>query len=135
MYRSSRPITHRPERDGSAVAYDHVPAYLALEMASEAWSDALTHACGEILQAVDVMIVNITSNFSRELLVGIADFDVTVTKIGRTSLVLEVVIAQRGEQSTHAVFTVARVVEGRSQPLTDEQRAALLALAPDSGAD
>ena len=125
MYRATLPLTHRPARDGSAVEAAHVPAYLALELASQAWADALSHASARRFTAMDVMIVNVTSNFSRELLVGIADVEVSVAKVGRSSFSVDVAIDQHGERAALASFTLVRVVDGSASALTDDHRRVL----------
>ncbi|WP_255122665.1 thioesterase family protein [Rhodococcus sp. 14-2470-1b] len=123
MYRASMQLTHRPARDGSTVDAAHVPAYLALELASQAWADALSHASDGRLTALDVMVVNVTADFSRELFTGGVDVDVTATDVGRTSITVRVAIEQGGERAAVATFVLVHVVDGRAERLTDEQRA------------
>ncbi|WP_045842087.1 hypothetical protein [Rhodococcus sp. PML026] len=119
MYRCVRELTHRPMRDGSAVSNAHVPAFLALEVAGYAWNDALAEVSGGELTAADVVIVNIDANFSRELLVGEADFYVSLRRIGRTSFTLETSIGQGGTIASVATFTVAYIRDGAPAPLSD----------------
>lgn len=125
------PLTHRPARDGSIIDAAHVPAYLALEIASQAWADAIAHASAGTLTALDVMIVNITSNFSRELLVGTVDVEVCATRIGTSSLTVDVAIDQGRERAAVATFTLVRVVDGRACPLTEAERESIAFLAAD----
>lgn len=99
MYRCVRELTHRPMRDGPAVSNAHVPAFLALEVAGYAWNDALAEVSGGELTAADVVIVNIDANFSRELLVGEADFYVSLRRIGRTSFTLETSRSRTGSSN------------------------------------
>lgn len=132
MYRSTMPLTHRPARDGSTVDAAHVPAYLALELASEAWGDALADASAGVLTEIDVMIVNVGSDFSRELLVGEAEVEVEVTKIGRSSLTARVAIAQGGHRAAVATFVFVRVTDGRAVALTDDERDSIASLVSTS---
>lgn len=71
------------------------------------------------LTAADVVIVNIDANFSRELLVGEADFYVSLRRIGRTSFTLETSIGQGGTIASVATFTVAYIRDGAPAPLSD----------------
>lgn len=118
-------LTHRPFRDGSPVDSDHVSAYLALELATHAFNDALAHATAGQVGEQDVMIAHITSNYSRELLVGEAEVEVTVEKIGRTSISLDVTIEQFGQRAAVTSFVLVRVLDGRACPLTDAERGAI----------
>nr|WP_256985287.1 hotdog domain-containing protein [Rhodococcus sp. 06-1059B-a] len=119
------PLTHRPARDGASVDGAHVPAYLALELASQAWADALSHVSDGRLTALDVMVVNVTADFSRELFTGVAEVDVVATKVGRTSITVRVAIEQGGERAAVSTFVLVHVVDGRAERLSDEQRAFL----------
>lgn len=116
------PLTHRPTRDGLIVDAAHVPAYLALELASQAWADALAVTSAGVLDATDVMIVHVTSDFSRELLTGDVDVEVVLTKIGRSSLTARVSIDQDGNHAALATFVLVRVAHGRAVALTDTER-------------
>ncbi|MDJ0392878.1 hotdog domain-containing protein [Rhodococcus sp. G-MC3] len=131
MYRKTMALSHRPARDGTLIEVAHVPAYLALELATEAWAGALLEVSERVITAANVMIVNISSNFSRELLVGSVDVEVAVTRVGTSSLVLEVSIFQADIRSAVAAFTVVRVVDGAACPLTDAQRASIASLVSD----
>lgn len=131
MYRSTLPLTHRPMRNGSAVEAAHVPAYLALELASQAWTNAVADSSEGLLTATQLVIVNITSNFSRELLVGTADVEVVLKRVGRSSLTVDVAIDQESERAAVATFTLVHVVGGVAHPLSDEQRGSLASLVED----
>lgn len=121
MYQSTRRLTHRPLRDGSAVDRAHVPAFLALEIAGYAWDDALREVSVGEMSAADVVIVNVDANFSRELLVGDAQFFVSLRTIGRTSFVLETSIEQGGGVAAIAAFTVVQIVDGVAAPLSSRR--------------
>ncbi|WP_084727303.1 hotdog domain-containing protein [Rhodococcoides yunnanense] len=122
MYRSTLPLTHRPTREGTIVDDAHVPAYLALELATEAWASALHHASAGAFTAREVVIVNVASDFSRELLVGTVDVEVVVKRVGRSSVVVEVGIEQDGVRAAVASFTLVHVVDGVARPFTHAQR-------------
>ncbi|MFE5786294.1 MULTISPECIES: hypothetical protein [Rhodococcus] len=130
MYQCTRPLTHRPTRDGLPVDRAHVPAFLAIEVAGYAWDDALREASGGKLSAADVVIVNVDANFSCELLVGDAQFFVSLRRIGRTSFVLETSIAQAGSIAAVATFTVAHIADGAPSPLSSRQVEFLRTLEP-----
>lgn len=117
MYQCTRLLTHRPMRDGSLVDRAHVPAFLAIEVAGYAWDDALRAVSAGELSAAAVVIVNVDANFSRELLVGDAQFFVSLRKIGRTSFVLETAIEQGGNIGAVATFALVHIVDGKPAPL------------------
>ncbi len=121
-------LSHHPARDGTRIEIDHVPAYLALELASHAWAEALAAASNSLVTAAEVMVVHISSDFSRELFVGSADVQVVVTRLGVSSLVVDVSIFQNDVRAAVASFTLVRVVDGSSSPLTDAERASIASL-------
>src|SRR5260370_38145835 len=63
-------VTRPPPRDGPPVTSSHVPFYLALEAAADAWAMTLGEHCGDLLSPMAMAVVNVTSNFRRELFVG-----------------------------------------------------------------
>ncbi|MGU3436041.1 hotdog domain-containing protein [Actinomycetes bacterium M1A6_2h] len=128
MFHRTLPLTHRPERDGSVTDVRHVPATLAIEFASTAWARALYECSEGALSAMDVMVVNISADFSRELLTGTADASVVVTRIGNSSLTLDVLIDQDGERCARVGHTLVRVKSGVSHPLTEAEKALLRVL-------
>lgn len=121
------PLTHRPDRDGSAVRSRHVPYYLALEVMALAWAQLLDEVGGGVLRAGDVGVVHVEFDFSRELFVGEADVDAEVVAVGRSSVAFSLVMHQEGRLAATGRTVVARTDQTRehSLPLTEEQREAL----------
>ena len=91
----------------------HVPFYCAHEAAGTAWNRALVEACGDLLDPVtQTAVVNVVSNFGRELFTGDADVVVTLDRIGTTSLTFLITIHQDGVQA--AELTVVLVQDRKS---------------------
>lgn len=132
MPRYVLPITHRPERDGTAVAGSHVPFYLALEVASDAWRRTVGERCAPVLTMTDLAVVHVEADFSREMFTGELTVDVSVQRIGRTSVTVRAELAQAGASTGAVTIVFARVDAARvvSLPLTPEQRPFLEALLP-----
>ena len=130
MYRASLPLTHRPERDGTVIDMVHVPAYLAFEFASYAWGIALFESSGGTVTAGNMMVVHVDADFGRELLTGFADVEVVLSKLGRSSLTLDVSIHQNSVQAASMSFTLVRVEDGASQALSDTEIESLESLKP-----
>ncbi|GGG02190.1 hypothetical protein GCM10007304_15210 [Rhodococcoides trifolii] len=125
MFHRTLPLTHRPERDGSVTEARHVPATLAVEFASTAWAQALYECSRGALSAMDVMVVHISADFSRELLTGTADASVVVTRIGTSSVTLDVFVDQGGERCARVRHTLVRVKNGVSHPWGESEKALL----------
>jgi acyl-CoA thioesterase FadM len=126
-------MTHRPERDGSTVDAKHVPYYLALEVAADAWGTSLTEACGDLLRPRDLAVVHADCDFQHELFVGEADAVVGLVKIGSSSLRFTVDLVQGGRRAGTVNTVLCRVDTDRihSVPLSEAQRAALETLLTD----
>jgi acyl-CoA thioesterase FadM len=124
------PVTHRPERDGSAVTSTHVPYYLALEVAALAWARLLDELGEGVLSAGDVAVVRTELNLRRETFTGSLDVDVDVTRVGRSSVTFAVALYQHGVLAATGETVVARTDEARvvSVPLSPVQRAMLESL-------
>ncbi|HMD24688.1 MAG TPA: hypothetical protein VKH61_11345, partial [Streptosporangiaceae bacterium] len=60
----------------------HVPFYLALEVASQAWAATLAEYCQDLVSPMDMAVVNVTGNFFREVFVGEVDVEVALKRIG-----------------------------------------------------
>jgi acyl-CoA thioesterase FadM len=120
-------MTHRPERDGSTIASTHVPYFLALEVAADAWGRALTEACGDLLGPRDLALVHADCDFERELFIGEAEADVALVKVGSSSLSFTVEFAQGGRRAGRVNTVLSLVDEDRvhSVPLSEPQRVAL----------
>jgi acyl-CoA thioesterase FadM len=129
-------ITHRPERDGSIIESNHVPYYLALEYAADAWGTALVDTCGGLLGPRDLAVVHADCDFRHELFIGEVDLDVTLVKLGASSLRWHVELAQEGRHAGTVVAVVCRVDDDRvtAVPLSAEQRRALETLLGDAPA-
>lgn len=125
------PLSHRPQRDGSAVISRHVPYYLAAEVLAQAWAQALLDLGLGLLTAREVAVVNAHFDFSRELFTGMATFGVAVQKVGATSIRFGLTIHQDGQLAATGSTTVVRTDEGRTRsiPLSPDQRAALESIA------
>lgn len=124
------PVTHRPNRDGSAVTSRHVPYYLALEVASDAWARLLDELGDGLLSTADVAVVHTEFDFRRELFTGELDVDVEVTRVGRSSVAFAVALYQRDLLAGTGETVVAQTDEARlvSVPLSPVQRAMLESL-------
>ena len=121
------PIAHRPERDGTVPASTHVPFYLAMEYSSNAWNSLLVATCGELLSALDLGVVDVAAQFTRELFVGEARAEASLVQLGVSSLSFRVVIYQEGMSCAVITIVLVRLAPGRtrSAPLSAEQRSAL----------
>jgi acyl-CoA thioesterase FadM len=124
------PVTHRPDRDGAAVTSRHVPYFLALEVAAQAWARLLDELGQGVLSTADVAVVRAEFNFRRELFTGSLDVDVEVTRVGRSSVAFGIALYQRDMLAATGETVVARTDEARlvSAPLSPIQRAMLESL-------
>jgi acyl-CoA thioesterase FadM len=120
-------ISHRPHSESRSMTPRHVPFYLALEVASDAWARALATTCDGILTPSDLGVVNVTSDFSHEAFTGEATFDVALERVGTTSLTFAIQIVQHGHVVGALRTTLVRVDELRDHalPWSHVQRAAL----------
>jgi len=125
MYQRAMVLSHRPTREGSTVAEAHVPAYLALELATTAFADALPKFTDGALEGEDVVIAHLEASFARELLVGDVDVDVVLRKIGRSSLHIEVALAQDTHSAGSFRFVLVHIVNGRSAEISSDLREVL----------
>jgi acyl-CoA thioesterase FadM len=125
--RYSLQVAHRPERDGRLITDPHVPFFLALEAAADAWSLALAEFCEDILLPSDVGVVNVTSDFRHELFVGLLHVDVSLQSIGVSSVTFIMRLFQAEQCAGSVRLVVAKVNEARTQSvaLTAVERAAL----------
>ena len=121
------PLAHRPERDGTIPGGAHVPFYLAMEYSAAAWRSLLVETCGDLLTAGDLGVVDVSAQFSREMFVGEASAEVSLVRLGSSSLGFRVVIFQDGAACAVITNVLVRLAPGRtsSLPLTPAQRAAL----------
>jgi hypothetical protein len=122
-------------RDGSTVNDRHVPFFLALEVAADAWALALQAYCGDVLLPGDVAVVSVVSNFRHELFVGEVDVDVTCKRIGISSITFLMELIQSDRSAGTVNFVVAKVDPQRihAVPLTAAQRAALESIPAAAG--
>jgi acyl-CoA thioesterase FadM len=130
MPRYELPVSHRPNRDGSAVTSRHVPYYLAAEVFSTAWSRTLAELGAGVLTAQDVAVVSAQFDYSREVFTGQALVTVDVQTVGVSSIRFGLQLAQDGHVAAVGTTTVVQTDEGRTRsiPLSPEQRAALEAV-------
>ncbi|MCW2542753.1 MAG: hypothetical protein JWM40_305 [Frankiales bacterium] len=121
------PLTHRPQRDGSAVTSRHVPYFLAAEVFALAWAQTLTDLGPGLISARDVAVVNAHFDYHHEVFTGTATFTVEVQKVGVASIRFGLQLAQEGRVAATGTTTVVRTDRGRTRsvPLTDAQREAL----------
>jgi len=127
IHRVQLDVTQRPRPDGTVPASTHVPFYLALEMMFEAWRRVLATTCQDILEPRDLGVVNVTSDFGRELHVGATAFDVDLERVGTSSITFRIDVGQNGQHAATIRTTLAQVNDDRTRsvPLSPLQRAAL----------
>jgi len=104
----------------------HVSFHTVLEAMSYAWKSAVRDTCGHLLEPTDFGIVHVESDHPAEVFVGDSSHDVTLVKVGRTSLTFHIVLSQEGREAAIATMVVVKVNEARdsAEPLTDEERQA-----------
>ncbi|WP_261559963.1 acyl-CoA thioesterase [Frankia tisae] len=121
------PVTHRPDRDGVVSQHRHVPFFLALEIAAQAWAQALATTCEGLLAPADLAVVDVTSTYRRELFTGDVLFEVTLAKFGSSSLTFALELSQNEQAAASLTTTLVKVDADRlhSMPFTPEQRAGL----------
>ena len=132
MARFVVPMHHRPGRDGTTPSSRHVPFYLALETASDAWQQALQQYCVPEIAPMDLAMVHVSSDFRRELFTGDLTVDLAVRRIGTTSFVVGLALEQGGADAGDVEFTFVLVDEARTSPvpISAARRAVLEKLAP-----
>jgi acyl-CoA thioesterase FadM len=130
-------VTHPPPRDGPPVTSRHVPFYLALEAAADAWAMTLGEHCGDLLSPMAMAVVNVTSNFRRELFVGEIAVEVSLKRIGTSSVTFLLELFQGGHAAGIVDFVVVQVdfLRVHPVPLTPAQRAALQTIPVRTGRD
>jgi acyl-CoA thioesterase FadM len=130
-------VTHPLPRDGRPVTSTHVPFYLALEFAAEAWARTLGEYCGDLISPMAMAVVNVTSNFRREVFVGEVAVEVTLKRIGTSSVTFLLELFQAGHSAGTVDFVVVQVdvPRVRAVPLTPAQRAALQTIPTSPGPD
>ncbi len=130
-------VTHPPPRDGPPVTSRHVPFYLALEAAADAWAMTLGEHCGDLLSPMAMAVVNVTSNFRRELFVGEISVEVSLKRIGTSSVTFLLELFQGGHAAGTVDFVVVQVdfLRVHPVPLTPAQRAALQTIPARTGRD
>lgn len=127
------PLQHPAQPDGSRLASQHVPFYLALQVMSDAWMTLLHELAGEVLTPFDLAVVKVEAVFRREVFVGEAQFAPSLRRVGTSSLTFDVQLVQDAQPAGQLTIVLAQVdaVRKTSVPLTDEQRALLTpAVAP-----
>ncbi|WP_261570631.1 acyl-CoA thioesterase [Frankia gtarii] len=127
MLRYMLPVTHRPDRDGVVSQHRHVPFFLALEIAAQAWARALATTCEGLLAPADLAVVDVASTYRRELFTGDVLFEVALSKFGSSSLTFALELTQHDHPAASLTATLVKVDADRlhSMPFTPEQRAAL----------
>jgi acyl-CoA thioesterase FadM len=123
-------ITHRPERDGSVPDFAHVPYFLAVEVAADAWRSALENRCPVLMSAASIAAVHVTADFAAELFTGEAVVRSRVEGIGRSSFTAVVDILQNGVLGAVVATRLVKVdsTRTRSIALTQTEREALQAV-------
>jgi len=128
-------LTNEPDRGKESGYGNHMTFPLALQACADAWSSALVGACDGLLAPSDLGVVNVASDFRRELFTGDAVINVALTRIGTSSVSLRAEIVQFAQSAVRVSAVLVRVDAHRqhSVPLSDAQRAALgTILEPDS---
>ncbi|QSE79175.1 acyl-CoA thioesterase [Rhodococcus koreensis] len=131
MPRYTLPLRNNATPDAPASVSRHVPFYCVHEAAAVAWKRALVEACGDLLDPVtQTAVVNVVSNFGRELFTGAADVDVTLDRIGTTSLTFLITLHQDGVQAAELTVILVHLDSSRvnSTRWSPEQIAAFEAL-------
>ncbi|MFC0453597.1 acyl-CoA thioesterase [Rhodococcus jostii] len=137
MPRYTIALRNNARPDAPASVSRHVPFYCAHEAAGAAWSRALVEACGDLLDPVtQIAVVNVVSNFGRELFTGDADVTVTLDRIGGTSLTLRITLEQDGVQAAELTVVLVHLDSSRlsSAPWSPAQIDALETLRSASAA-
>jgi acyl-CoA thioesterase FadM len=124
MHRFTFELTHRPERDGTVKTSAHAPFFLTLEWAMWAWISTLDLAGSDELTAGNFALVNLNTDYRREIFTGEADFDVTLERIGTSSIGLTVQLTQHSQLAATIKIVMAKVSRDRSEsiPFTPAQR-------------
>jgi acyl-CoA thioesterase FadM len=93
--------------------------------------------CGDLLSPTDMAVVNVTSNFGREIFVGEIAVEVTLKRIGTSSVAFLLELFQGGHSAGTVDFVVVQVDLPRVHPvpLTPTQRAALRTIPASPGGD
>ena len=120
-------MSHRPERDGSAVPGAHVPYYLALEVVTHGWGRFVDEESGGTLDHRDMAIVHVHFDFPGRLRVGDVDIDVELISMGRSSLAFGLAMHQQEGPAAVGRTVVTHVDSARTtaRPLTQVQRSSL----------
>ncbi|MDT2008575.1 hypothetical protein FXW78_38010 [Rhodococcus opacus] len=114
MPRYTIALRNNARPDAPASVSRHVPFYCAHEAAGAAWSRAIVEACGDLLDPVtQIAVVNVVSNFGRELFTGDADVVVTLDRIGGTSLTLRITLEQDGVQAAELTVVLVHLDSSR----------------------
>jgi acyl-CoA thioesterase FadM len=126
------PVEHRPSREGTTPSSRHVPFYLALETAADAWLSALEKYCAPAITPADLAVVHVSSDFRRELFIGELAVDVAVAEIRTRSFVVRATLEQYGTAAGDVEVTFALVENSRTSavPMTAAQRAVLEQVPP-----
>jgi acyl-CoA thioesterase FadM len=126
------PMRHRPGRDGTTPTSRHVPFFLAMEAASDAWKLALQQFCAPEIAPMNLAMRSVSSDFRRELFTGELTVDVEVRRIGTTSFVVGMGLEQDGDDAGDIEFVFVLVDGSRTSavPITPAQRAALEKMSP-----
>jgi len=120
-------LINNPDRAEESIYGDHMTFPLSLQACADAWTSALIGACGGSLAPSDLGVVNVTSDFRRELFTGDAMIGITLTRLGTSSISLRAEIVQFAQSAVTVSVVLVRVdgTRRRSVPLSDAQRAAL----------
>jgi acyl-CoA thioesterase FadM len=127
VYTETTSIAHRPERNGSVPDFDHVPYFLAVEVAADAWRAALEDRCPELIATAAIAAVHVSADFSAELFTGETIVQSRVARIGRSSFTMVVDIVQNGVHGASIATTLAKVDPNRTRSiaLTAAERSSL----------
>ncbi|QTI70936.1 hypothetical protein [Gordonia polyisoprenivorans] len=106
---------------------EHLTWLDVLEPAYDAWTTVLDATGRDDLRMPNFAVANLTSDFRREMFRTTLDYDVTLERIGNSSLALRLDVTQGGADTGTIRIVIVRIAPGRgaSAGFTTDQRDAL----------
>jgi acyl-CoA thioesterase FadM len=113
--------------DGSPLGSGHISFYGSLAYARRAWADAVSEATDGRIEPVYLFVATLDAQYPRELHTGQAEFDVTITRIGTSSLTVRVEAFQDGQSAVITTMVLVQVdpTTRASKPFDPAERAGL----------
>jgi acyl-CoA thioesterase FadM len=111
-------------------AGSHLPFFSALAVASDAWGAALDRTGRDDLHIRHFAVVSVAADFGREMFHAPLEIELTVEKVGSSSVTLVSSFRQHGAPTGTVRAVLVRISpdRGTSLALSAEQREALTAL-------